>query len=94
MTQILQHLDTNTIWFIAAVLVILFLSAFAGWLGARMEIRDYAKKRIAADKAWRDQWPKAVYHDIDIPAYQRRRGQTSVRLYSIRHSEDQLTGHS
>jgi hypothetical protein len=69
MNNLLNMIDTA--WFIAAVLATIALSAFAGWFGARMEIKDYTKKKLAAEEARRAQWIKAVYHDIDIPAFQR-----------------------
>ena len=71
MNNLLNMIDTDTAWFIAAVLATIALSAFAGWFSAKMEIKYYAKKKLAADEARRAQWIKAVYHDIDIPAFQR-----------------------
>ena len=67
----MQQIDDSAALFLAAVLVILLISATAGWIGARMELKDYAKKKMRADEARRAQWIKAVYDDIDIPAYQR-----------------------
>jgi hypothetical protein len=71
MEHFMEQIDDSTAWAIAAVLATIALSAFAGWFSAKMEIKYYAKKKLAADEARRAQWIKAVYHDIDIPAFQR-----------------------
>jgi hypothetical protein len=71
MNELFTQIDDSTAWAIAAALATIALSAFAGWFSAKMEIKYYAKKKLAADEARRAQWIKAVYHDIDIPAFQR-----------------------
>jgi hypothetical protein len=45
MNNILNVIDTDTAWFIVAVLVILLLSALAGWRGAKRELNEITRRQ-------------------------------------------------
>jgi hypothetical protein len=63
--------DSDTAWFIAAVIVILLLSALAGYISAKMTIADNCRKRLRAKEALRMANWRRVMADLEIPTYQR-----------------------
>jgi hypothetical protein len=71
MTHFMQQIDTDTTWFIFAVLVVLMLSAAAGWVGAKMELADHRRKRIEQQEAQYARWQREWDAATDVPTFMR-----------------------
>jgi hypothetical protein len=69
MNYLMQRIDQDTAWFIAAVLVIMLLSAIAGVIGAKLEVRELTHKRQMQEERRREEFLASLYRDVDTPTF-------------------------
>jgi hypothetical protein len=71
MNFLMQRIDQDTAWFIAAVLVIMLLSGIAGVIGAKLEVRELTRKRQMQEDRRREEFLASLYRGVDTPTFMR-----------------------
>ena len=71
MDYLMQRIDTNTTWFIVAVVGFMLISVVFGAIGAKLELRDARRKQeLLVDKR-REDFLARLYRDLDTPTFMR-----------------------
>lgn len=71
MNVIMHLIDSDTAWFIVALLVILLILAVAGIVGCRIELRNARRRQQLREAKRHEEFLARLYRDMDTPTFMR-----------------------